>query len=136
MKQQRPRSGGLSNAIFTILVPGMIMLGYRARCCHAFGTQILFGMGRIQTPHSFTGALAPAPRSVSTVASSVDDDSPTVSCNMSQKIAIIGGGLAGLSTAYHLLEKIHERNDQHSVELTVLDTHNVGMGGASAVAGG
>lgn len=47
-----------------------------------------------------------------------------------RRIAIIGGGLAGLSTVYHLLEK------GTGLDITVLDPAPVGTGGASAVAGG
>jgi hypothetical protein len=47
------------------------------------------------------------------------------------RVGIIGGGLAGLSTAYHLLEK------DPSTDITVFDQHPTpGIGGASAVAGG
>jgi len=48
-----------------------------------------------------------------------------------QDIAIVGGGLAGLSTAYHLLEKLG--ND---VNITIFDKAEPGQGGASSVAGG
>ena len=47
-----------------------------------------------------------------------------------QHIAIIGGGLAGLSTAYYLLEKAP------GLSITVIDKGEPGTGGASAVAGG
>jgi ribulose 1,5-bisphosphate synthetase/thiazole synthase len=47
------------------------------------------------------------------------------------KVGIVGGGLAGLSTAYHLLQK------QPALDITILDvTSGPGEGGASAVAGG
>ena len=46
------------------------------------------------------------------------------------KVAIVGGGLAGLSTAYHLLSK------EPTVDITIWDETSVGAGGASAVAGG
>lgn len=49
---------------------------------------------------------------------------------MGHRIGVIGGGLAGLSTAYHLLEK------SPSTDITIIDTHSPGAGGASAVAGG
>jgi hypothetical protein len=48
-----------------------------------------------------------------------------------QKVAIVGGGLAGLSTAFHLLEK-RPRN----VQITIIDKALVGEAGASSVAGG
>ena len=43
---------------------------------------------------------------------------------------IVGGGLAGLSTAVHLLEQSDD------VRITIVDKHPVGCGGASSVAGG
>lgn len=49
---------------------------------------------------------------------------------MSHRIGIIGGGLAGLSTAYHILEKCP------SADITIMDRNNPGAGGASSVAGG
>ena len=49
---------------------------------------------------------------------------------MSHRIGIIGGGLAGLSTAYHLLEKCP------SADITIIDRQAPGTGGASSVAGG
>jgi hypothetical protein len=48
-----------------------------------------------------------------------------------QNIAIVGGGLAGLSTAFHLLEKTQSR-----CRVTIFDTAPVGTAGASSVAGG
>jgi NADPH-dependent 2,4-dienoyl-CoA reductase/sulfur reductase-like enzyme len=48
-------------------------------------------------------------------------------------VAIIGGGLAGLSVAYHLLDLRQQGNPLH---ITIYDKSNVGQGGASAVAGG
>ncbi|KAL3777226.1 hypothetical protein HJC23_007126 [Cyclotella cryptica] len=59
-------------------------------------------------------------------------------------VAIIGGGLAGLSVAYHLLELRQTRyidNQGASVaynplHITIYDKSKVGEGGASAVAGG
>ena len=62
-----------------------------------------------------------------------------------KKIAIWGGGLAGLSVALHLLEKTTARNSgpeqqqQHHLPLSVVvfdSTASAGLGGASAVAGG
>ena len=49
---------------------------------------------------------------------------------MSHRIGVIGGGLAGLSIAYHLLEK------SPSSDITIIDPRSPGTGGASAVAGG
>ena len=45
-------------------------------------------------------------------------------------VGIVGGGLAGLSTAYHLLQK------NPSVRITIFDPTHPGNGGASSVAGG
>jgi FAD dependent oxidoreductase len=53
-----------------------------------------------------------------------------------QRIIIVGGGLAGLSTAFHLLQQRQERKITSPLELTILDKCQVGMGGASTVAGG
>jgi len=47
-----------------------------------------------------------------------------------ERIGIIGGGLAGLSTAYHLVQRIPD------VDITILDKTMPGLGGASSVAGG
>jgi hypothetical protein len=48
-------------------------------------------------------------------------------------IRILGGGLAGLSVAYHLLSS----NSAHGLQITILDVEaGPGTGGASAVAGG
>ena len=49
---------------------------------------------------------------------------------MSHRIGVIGGGLAGLSTAYHILEKCP------SADITIIDQNSPGAGGASSVAGG
>jgi glycine/D-amino acid oxidase-like deaminating enzyme len=48
-----------------------------------------------------------------------------------QRVAIIEGGLAGLSTAYHLLQK-----SSSSIEITIIDKALPGTAGASSVAGG
>ena len=45
-------------------------------------------------------------------------------------VGIVGGGLAGLSTAHHLLQK------NPSVRITIFDPTHPGNGGASSVAGG
>lgn len=49
-------------------------------------------------------------------------------------VAIVGGGLAGLSTAFSLLSKTSSSGQVPRI--TVFDTENPGCGGASAVAGG
>ena len=60
-----------------------------------------------------------------------DDDDDDNDHHHLQNIAIVGGGLAGLSTAYHLLQK------RPSLNVTILDTSSPGEGtGASTVAGG
>lgn len=56
-----------------------------------------------------------------------------------KNIAIIGGGLAGLSAAYHLLDIAGNSGASAStpgMQITIYDKANVGKGGASAVAGG
>ena len=49
---------------------------------------------------------------------------------MGHRVGIIGGGLAGLSTAYHLSLL------SPSIDITIIDQNSPGTGGASAVAGG
>lgn len=51
--------------------------------------------------------------------------------NTPQNVGIVGGGLAGLSTAFHLLQKAP------TISVTIIDKEEFpGMGGASAIAGG
>ena len=52
-----------------------------------------------------------------------------------KNIAIVGGGLAGLSTAYHLLRYSIDHNIVLP-SLTIIDKAEPGKGGASSVAGG
>ena len=47
-----------------------------------------------------------------------------------QDVAIVGGGLAGLATAFHLLQKAPD------TKITIFDKALPGCGGASSVAGG
>jgi ribulose 1,5-bisphosphate synthetase/thiazole synthase len=54
--------------------------------------------------------------------------------NSIQRVGIIGGGLAGLSVAHHLIEKSHQTTN---LDVTIFDRCvGPGLGGASAVAGG
>lgn len=46
-------------------------------------------------------------------------------------VAIVGGGLAGLSVAYHLLDQ-----KTGAMNISIYDKANLGEGGASSVAGG
>ena len=48
----------------------------------------------------------------------------------SHNVAIVGGGLAGLATAFHLLQKAP------NTKITIFDKALPGCGGASSVAGG
>ena len=50
----------------------------------------------------------------------------------SRRVAIVGGGMAGLSVAYHLINQA----EPHTLDITIIDKASVGEGGASAVAGG
>lgn len=52
------------------------------------------------------------------------------SSKRSSRVAIVGGGLSGLSTAYHLLQK------SPALDVTIIDKAEPGVAGASAVAGG
>ena len=60
----------------------------------------------------------------------------------SQRIRIMGGGLAGLSVAYHLLLSSQQQQrppppNIEGIDITVYDTaHDIGTGGASGIAGG
>jgi hypothetical protein len=53
---------------------------------------------------------------------------------------VVGGGLAGMAVTYHLLQLAAQqqphRMEQRPIRIEVVDPHPVGMGGASAVAGG
>lgn len=55
----------------------------------------------------------------------------------SNNVAVVGGGLAGLATAYHLLEK-KKSSELFSgdIHVTIFDKASVGTQGASSVAGG
>eukprot|EP00571_Detonula_confervacea_P007106 CAMPEP_0172326248 /NCGR_PEP_ID=MMETSP1058-20130122/56003_1 /TAXON_ID=83371 /ORGANISM="Detonula confervacea, Strain CCMP 353" /LENGTH=473 /DNA_ID=CAMNT_0013042991 /DNA_START=41 /DNA_END=1462 /DNA_ORIENTATION=- len=55
-----------------------------------------------------------------------------------KNVAIVGGGLAGLSAAYHLLNISGNKIDNvpRGIQITIFDKANVGEGGASSVAGG
>ena len=57
------------------------------------------------------------------------DDVPSTKAN---NVAVVGGGLAGLSVSYQLLEKSRGAN----MQLTIIDKNLPGEGGASTVAGG
>lgn len=52
----------------------------------------------------------------------------------STKVCIVGGGLAGLSVAYQLINE--NKANSRTMELTCYDNHRIGEGGASAVVGG
>ena len=57
--------------------------------------------------------------------------------NSPRHIRILGGGLAGLSMAYHLLSLLQQQQQPSRFDITIYDTaHEIGTGGASAVAGG
>jgi hypothetical protein len=61
----------------------------------------------------------------------------SLNVHSTRRIAIVGGGLAGLSVAFHLLTQTKERQaHSHQFEITIIDKAPPGQGGASAVAGG
>jgi len=67
---------------------------------------------------------------------SANNDVDSITNVEPKKIAIVGGGLAGLSTAFHLLE-LATSSKGMSLDITILDKEpHAGIGGASAVAGG
>ncbi len=91
--------------------------------------------------------LNPNPRSIlySQLSSSNDGDLSSIepsnqssgqSKSMPHNIAIVGGGLAGLSTAYHLLRRTVTSADLPTPSITIFDKTDPGQGGASSVAGG
>lgn len=56
-----------------------------------------------------------------------------------KKVSIVGGGLAGLSVAYNLLDLVASSKDDRDakgMQITIYDKARVGEGGASSVAGG
>ena len=65
--------------------------------------------------------------------------STTLSQQSTKDVAIIGGGLAGLSVCYHLLllQQQNQQGNKQVLNITIFDKESVpGKGGASAVAGG
>ncbi len=55
--------------------------------------------------------------------------------NSPKSIAIIGGGLAGLAVAYNLLD-LTRTTESEDITVTVIDSHDVGEGGASGAMAG
>lgn len=101
------------NLLDRIFMPLIVRLSYLSLIM-----QLLVGVRALTTPrlkHSATKSLH-----------------LSVSCEgvRSQSVAIVGGGLAGLSTAFHLLKK------DPDTSITIFDTKSPGLGGASSVAGG
>jgi glycine/D-amino acid oxidase-like deaminating enzyme len=61
-----------------------------------------------------------------------DEEDVPNKTNNAKSVAVVGGGLAGLSVSYQLLEKTKGT----SMQLTIIDKDGPGEGGASSVAGG
>ena len=78
-----------------------------------------------------------APSSHRHLSNRTDNEEPPLPLVV-KSAAIVGGGLAGLSTAYHLLDVAgkEEKDAPRRVRITVYDKADVGEGGASSVAGG
>mmetsp|Transcript_16961 Transcript_16961/g.23572 ORF Transcript_16961/g.23572 Transcript_16961/m.23572 type:complete len:549 (+) Transcript_16961:135-1781(+) len=92
-------------------------------------------MGKFKAPYRFLSTTTTTSRRMNRNG----DNLLGTTCDDINNVAIVGGGLAGLSAAYHLLEKtIVNKNEEgyDSLRLTVFDTAPVGTGGASSVAGG
>ena len=53
-----------------------------------------------------------------------------------ENVAIVGGGLAGLSAAFHLIDIAKEKRPNEQLHITIYDKSQVGTSGASSVAGG
>ena len=112
----------------TVLCQGMIPI------CNIFrGSSRGCGTAFVSHHHNSKICKSLHQTSSSLFTSKVDDDIDIKSSSSStiSNVAIIGGGLAGLSTAYHLLDI--SSNPMH---VTIYDKQKVGEGGASSVAGG
>ena len=92
----------------------------------------LFTFAFVHTPQCFQSKKRRRDTSFST--KSFNNAENQNSLSAINNIAIVGGGLAGLSTAYHLLEVSQLSN--MPLRITIYDKSMVGEGGASAVAGG
>mmetsp|Transcript_11020 Transcript_11020/g.16879 ORF Transcript_11020/g.16879 Transcript_11020/m.16879 type:complete len:431 (+) Transcript_11020:174-1466(+) len=106
------------------------MMGRRRRSLLEQSIQVLLIVGllcSLPMTRSFTSSNCRFSHRFSTFIATTRDSSPYPA-----QISIVGGGLAGLSTAYHFLTKIDDRN----ASVTIYDKCPVGEGGASAVAGG
>lgn len=57
-------------------------------------------------------------------------ESDSIVTSAPKHVGIVGGGLAGLSAAFQLIEKVP------SIDITIIDPSLPGNGGASSVAGG
>ena len=95
---------------------------------------------RLKSLHQERSKLYGAQYSPITTVSSDNDDDTSISSSSSsspatKNIAIVGGGLAGLSTAWFLLKKSIDYNMEQP-RITIIDKALPGQGGASSVAGG
>lgn len=102
---------------------------------------------RIRQPHR-TNSCPPNTVALTAKLSSSSSSSAAAANHGQQPrtVAIVGGGLAGMSTAYHLLDRHRKQRQQENqqqssprpspLHVTIFDTKPVGTGGASAVAGG
>ena len=136
-RRGKSRKRVLSVPLFLIFTAMVFFLGISIPrfICGRFPTVVAFGSLPL-TPRTPRSRMLSIPLTRSATSSS-DSDIPDAAL---KNIAIIGGGLAGLSTAFHLIEQQSSKNGSSRggpLKITILDkASGPGTGGASAVAGG
>lgn len=129
-----PRARLLSTPsfIFIVLLPMFLARSGQTRSVNVAAFTLSEGIGKRQH-YSRAGPKAPGTPPFNSVGGFNNRRNMSVPKNhqlMGHRVGIIGGGLAGLSAAYHLLKK------SPSSDITIIDPNSPGTGGASSVAGG